>query len=236
MSPTDDSARRYVLGQMPADQTQAFEEEVFTTDEGFERLSMVEAALLDAYCRGELAESEDSALEERLLRSQGGQERLAFARALLVHVDQAEAVPMASTAARTPWFRWLVAGLGAVAAIAAVVLFSLSGPQPGDDGYTIRLKANALRDAGAKRLLVMPAKAPLGLRVELILEAGEKAPSFDITVRRDGQVVASFEEQPRAGQRVQLRVPAEVLTKGRFVLTLSPPGRDVVAYYEFDVP
>lgn len=112
----DQSARRYLLGELPEDEAAALEEACFTSQDAFERVRGVEDDLLDDYVAGDLAAGERQRLEARLLRSARQRERLTAARALHLAGGQ-----RSRSEARGP-VRWrsAVRLVGALAALALV--------------------------------------------------------------------------------------------------------------------
>jgi len=78
---TDEQLTRYLLGELPEEESAALEEEYFADDACFERLLALDDELVDDYVRGALPPSRRAQLERRL-RETGQWGRVQFARAV----------------------------------------------------------------------------------------------------------------------------------------------------------
>lgn len=74
--------RSYLLGELPEEEMDRLEQELFEDDELFDLCEALEADLLAAYDRGELTAAEKEQVRRRLASSPAGEERLALARSL----------------------------------------------------------------------------------------------------------------------------------------------------------
>jgi anti-sigma-K factor RskA len=74
--------RRYLLGQLSAEERQKIEERYFAESNAFEELITTEDDLIDSYARGQLSSSERQQFEQRYFSSPEGRSRVEFARAL----------------------------------------------------------------------------------------------------------------------------------------------------------
>lgn len=74
--------RRYLLGQLSAEEHQKFEDHYLADATTFEEVVAIENDLIDAYARGKLGGSEKQQFEERYRSSPGGKSRIEFAMAL----------------------------------------------------------------------------------------------------------------------------------------------------------
>lgn len=135
----DEHATRYLLGLLPSDERERWEESLLVDRHAFDSTLAAEDDLIDAYARGELGRRERAAFERSLLVREGTGARLAFASALATASARAaaeERLPVASDRRRQRRFgramRWaaaaaLIAGLGSGAAFLGVRSAELAG-------------------------------------------------------------------------------------------------------------
>lgn len=128
----DERATRYLLGLLPSDERESWEESLLLDRHAFEATLAAEDDLIDAYARGELGRRERAAFERSLLVRDGTGGRLAFAGALATATARAAAegrLPVASDRRRQRRFghalRWaaaaaLIVGLGSGAVFLGV--------------------------------------------------------------------------------------------------------------------
>lgn len=102
--PTDQEIVDYLLGDLAEPEHLRVEENLFTEDDFFERLSAVEHRLIDLYVLGQLSESERRRFEEKYLinprRRAAVEDSTRFIGLLDSYRDRQRAAP-------TPWWRWL---------------------------------------------------------------------------------------------------------------------------------
>jgi hypothetical protein len=125
---SDSLARRYLLGELAADERQSLEERLFTDDDWFAELQDAENDLLDSYAAGKLSGADREHVERLLLGSASQRQRVALVRPLL-NTLQSRA-PRSALPARAPilrpWHRFAVSALAAslVVSLAANALLS----------------------------------------------------------------------------------------------------------------
>jgi len=83
-----ETARRYLLGQMSQEEATEFESEFFADDDLFEEMSSLENDLIDSFVRGELSERERRQFETGYITCQARRENVEFARQLLTHIEE----------------------------------------------------------------------------------------------------------------------------------------------------
>ena len=111
MSPLDETrARRYLLGQLSAEEAAAVEDRYFGDGEALEQVWGVETDLVDAYVAGEVDPGDRSAFESHYLSSPLHRDRVASARAL-------RAATLGRAASPAPrrvgaWAGWLALAAG----------------------------------------------------------------------------------------------------------------------------
>jgi hypothetical protein len=150
MAALDDArVRRYLLGQMPEDEAEAFEGEYFASGEALEQVWGVEHDLVDAYVAGELGTEERAVFESHYLASPLHRDRVAAARALrAATAGPAERPPSRRAVARPPWLAlaaglllalgawWLKARPQPPAVVARVTPAAASVPTPATESST----------------------------------------------------------------------------------------------------
>jgi hypothetical protein len=116
----DERSSRYLLGEMPEAERDAFEEEYFARDDAFAELEAVEDDLVDAYSRGQLGPERRARFEERYVSEEGGQ-RVEFARALRALIEAERSAGTAPGKRRAS--RWTAWSAGLAAAALAALAF-----------------------------------------------------------------------------------------------------------------
>jgi hypothetical protein len=126
--------RRYLLGQLSAEERQKFEDRYFADASAFEEVVAIENDLIDSYARGELSGSEKGQFEQRYRSSPEGRSRIEFAMALctIVRSSQRRVEPENSRfwdlfqrpfGLGAPSLQW---ALGAVCVVLCVAVFFLT--------------------------------------------------------------------------------------------------------------
>jgi hypothetical protein len=213
MSPLDETrARRYLLGQLSAEDAAAVEDRYFGDGEALEQVWGVETDLVDAYVAGELEPGDRSAFESHYLSSPLHRDRVASARALRAATLERAAPPARQRAGA--WTGWLALAAGLLLAAWWVT-------RPG------RPSASVARNAPPSTASA-PAATPTSVESPL-------APATPVPRR---PVVAAFALSPvllRGGQPTPvLRIPAGTdelaiaLTGERPDGALSPARLDFV--------
>jgi hypothetical protein len=80
--PVDPRMTDYLLGRLPHADVESVREEIFASDEAWQRASAAEEELIDSYARGDLDAGLRALVEQRILSSEEGQRKLRMARAL----------------------------------------------------------------------------------------------------------------------------------------------------------
>src|SRR3982751_2331832 len=138
-STDDELLRRYLLGQLTAEEEDAVEGRLLAEDELFEQSEAIEADLLAEYARGGLAPAEGERGGQRLASSPQGRERLRRARSLnvLAAREQAAAVlPFVRRAApfQRPAVRWAAALAAGLLVVAGLIRLTPEPPPPPPPG------------------------------------------------------------------------------------------------------
>jgi hypothetical protein len=86
-----EAIRRYLLGQLPAEDASRLEERLLSEDAFYEELGIVEDELIDTYIGGGLSDSDRELFETHFLLADEHQQNVRFARHLKKYVSAAEA-------------------------------------------------------------------------------------------------------------------------------------------------
>jgi hypothetical protein len=118
--------RSYLLGTLPAQDTERIDELIFTDDDIAERLRVVENELVDSYARGKLSGDVLSKFESHYLIAPGHQQKVKTAQALRIYFNQAsepETVPSKSKHEFPFRTWWLTAAAVIVIGLSSYLLF-----------------------------------------------------------------------------------------------------------------
>jgi hypothetical protein len=97
----DDPMIRYLLGEIPDEERDRFEELYFQDNALHERLQALEEELVDSYVRGKLEGDRRRRFEQRYLATAEGRERVAFAQTLTEYISK---TPPKNQSAWHPWW------------------------------------------------------------------------------------------------------------------------------------
>jgi hypothetical protein len=251
---SDETIRRYLLGESPDDEAEALEALYFEDPRELERFRALEAELLDACARGALDPSLQALVERRYAQTPALAERLAFARALPKALRRGGARTSA-------WASPLAIAASTLLALATTGLLvdrarltrradtltaDARGQRERADALERALRERApheapppvalaldplLRDGGAEASL---ASTPGEVELRMRADAG-RFERFSITIDGpDGGAVWAGAGR-RDGGTVVVRVPGNLLAPGRYAVTLSGlglgPGPEVLHRY-----
>ncbi len=121
-------ALQYLLGKLPEQEAEEFEEQCFADDALFEETSALENDLIDSFVRGELPEAERQQFEKGYLVSPARRANVQFSRALAGHLSTVQPGKAVAKSKALPAFFSLQAWPArlAWAAIAVVVTAGIS--------------------------------------------------------------------------------------------------------------
>jgi anti-sigma factor RsiW len=113
MSESEQTIRRYLLGELSESEQSALEERYFTDPQIFNEVLKTESELVDGYVRGQLANEVRERFEQSYLAHPARSERVKFAAALTTRVDQKkEPVTGEQLTSGVSWWQRLLALLG----------------------------------------------------------------------------------------------------------------------------
>lgn len=109
----ENDCERYLLGTMPEQEQEHFEEQYFENDELFERFLAVKDGLIDAYARGELRADLRPQFEQHFLTTEPRRQRVEEARQFIKAINaSAPTVPVVEQTASDSWWHSVSATVG----------------------------------------------------------------------------------------------------------------------------
>lgn len=134
MSESEQTIRRYLLGELSESEQSALEEKYFTDPQIFNEVLQAESELVDSYVRGQLANNVRERFEQSYMAHPARNERVKFAAALTTRLDQKkEPVTREQLTLAVSWWQRLLALLGGqrptlrFAVALAILLIMLGG-------------------------------------------------------------------------------------------------------------
>jgi type II secretory pathway pseudopilin PulG len=110
MSESEQTIRRYLLGELPETEQSALEEKYFTDPQIFNEVLETESELVDDYVRGQLASEVRERFEQSYMAHPARSERVKFAAALATRLDQKkEPVTREQLTLAVSWWQRLLA-------------------------------------------------------------------------------------------------------------------------------
>lgn len=109
MSESEQTMRRYLLGELSESEQSALEEKYFTDPQVFDQVLKTESELVDAYARDQLSKETRERVEKYFMVHPARAERVKFATALTTRVDQS--VARSEKPETDSWWQGLLAAL-----------------------------------------------------------------------------------------------------------------------------
>jgi anti-sigma factor RsiW len=260
----DRELEAYLLGDLDDEARARTETAFFADDAVFVEVKQAEERLIERYLRGELSAAERTAFERHFAASPHRREQVEFQRALLALVAEGGARSAAAPPPRVdrrPGPRRAGLMIAASVFLSVVVWHlsrtvpstppvsvptsspsgSMSSTPPGDADVspaaapTLVLRPGQLRDRGRTPRLTIPATASEVLLQAVLADAAGTGPLAASLQTVEGRVI--WKGQVRAtGQLAVVAIPAQALTPGDYVLTLTRTDRvEMLAAYFFRV-
>ena len=111
MNESENTLRRYLLGELPEAEQTVLERKYFSDPRLFERLVEIECRLVDQHARGQLSAATRERFENYYLAHHDRRERARFAAALATKLGQVDEIMAPSAKATESWFAGLLAPL-----------------------------------------------------------------------------------------------------------------------------
>ncbi len=241
---TDEHIIAYLLGELPEEELEQFEDECFAQETWPAQLSLTEEDLIDAYLRGELTQEQRQRFERNYLITEARQQRVIMAAALLRHVDERQAVAKVTVATppteqtwvgrlRALWSNqaWALRATAALIVVAIIVgAWWLSRPRtPSTQTFatlTLTISGSNRADAAQAGKVNFPLPAS-ALRISLTLpERLPPAVRYRVELDKDNGETKPLEIVGQDAQSVSVLIPAPQLTRGQYALKLFATKAD----------
>ena len=242
---SDDSlsgnARRFLLGQLSAEETEQFEARVLGSEDVFGEVESAEDDLFDAFVRDELAPAERRAFLERFGDQQ---KRIDFARALDARVRDRNVLPHSRRKVSVRRFL-LAAAASIVIVIGAILAWRSRAVGPVDVATTAITTSTrispAITPSGAPAAVVASLEIALvgtrgdSQRPHLVLSAGtslvalgirinaaDRFPSYRVAIHNSqGSTVWSGPAPLASPGRLAVQIPASLFASGDYEIAVS---------------
>lgn len=232
----DERIVAYLLGELPEEQSERFEEECFAGEDWPEEVRAAEHDLVDAYLRKELTPEQHQHFEQNYLKSPERMKRVATAAALLGHVKTVAEVNSAGQ--RDGWPAWLEsfvalwrrqswamrAGLavGVVAVVVGAVWLARSRTGAPRSFATLTLTiAGSNRAEGTRPEVVRlpPGTDALRIYLKLPVEAAGAA-RYRVELEQEEGERSPVDIAGQEAGTLTVEIPADRLKRGEYALRL----------------
>lgn len=240
----DERIVAYLLGELPEEDSERFEEECFAGEDWPEEVRAAEHDLMDAYLRGDLTPEQHLHFERNYLTTEKRLKRVATAAALLHHVDAVVVEKSSAQKQAGPTLNWIQsfiavwhgqswamrAGLtvGVAAIVVGAVWFARSRPSQPRNFATLTLTiAGSNRAEGAQAGRVKLPPGADGLRIYLKLPgAAAGAARYRVELENEEGEKNPVVVAGRDGESVTVEIPTAQLKRGQYVLRTFAVGPD----------
>lgn len=235
---TDERIIAYLLGELPEEESEQFEDECFAQESWPAQISMGEEDLIDAYLRDELTREQRQHFEQRYLTTQARQERVIMAAALLRHVDERRPASQTTSAVETAAPTWAerfrvfrnsqsralraAASLGVITILAGILWLSFFRAPSPRTFATLNLRHSVSNRAESVQAgkITLPFKAD-ALRITLTLpEHLPPAVRYRVELENEDGKTQPLEVAGQDTQSVSVVMAAHQLERGMYALNL----------------
>lgn len=233
---TDERIVSYLLGELPEEESERFDEEFMAAGHLAEEIRLVEDDLVDAYLLGELTHEQRRHFEQNYL-TDARKERVARAAALLRHVNTlaAEQTPDPKPAGPT-WLKSFVVfaggrswapraglALALVAVVAGALWLIRSRTTSPKDFATLTLVAstdsNRAEGARARRIRLTPSVGALKLYLKLA-NSSATAARYRVDLLSEEGETNPVAVTGQDAESISVEIPAAQLARGQYALRL----------------
>jgi len=233
---TDERIFAYLLGELPEEEAERFEEECFAGEDWPDQIRPAEDDLIDAYLRGELAPEQRQHFEQNYLTTEARVKRVAMAAGLLRYINTRGAEEKSAPAREEPtWIKSFIAfwggrnwalRAGLAVGVAAVILggvwlFRARTRSPRVVAtLTLTINAGDNRAEGAQPEMVKLPPGAEALRVILKLPGHAAAAAYRVELLNEGGEASTPRVVGHDAESVTVEIPAAQLTHGEYALRL----------------
>jgi methionine-rich copper-binding protein CopC len=239
---TDERIIAYLLGELPEEESEQFEDECFAQEIWPAEVHLGEEDLIDAYLRDELTQERRQCFERHYLSTQARQERVVMAAAILRQVDECHDSSKTAFAVKhadptwTERFRsfWNSQGWALRAAVSFGIIAILAGTlwlsifrAPSPKTFAAITLAHSVNNR-AEGVQASKVKLPLNadaLRITLTLP--ERLPPsvrYRVELENEDGETRPLEIAGQDAQTVSVVIPSSQLERGQYALNLFATG------------
>jgi len=232
---TDERITAYLLEELTEQESEQFEEHCFAQDEWPKQLDAAEHDLIDAYLRDELASDRKRRFQERYLTTDARKARVLAAKTINeVLCQEAPAKVTFREKLQAFWRRSLVPQAAVAALVLVTVVIVILGPRSPRTFTQIELAmSSADRATGAQSEKVSVPLSTEALEIHLKLpEPSADTSGYSVQWENAYGQARELKIDSRDAQSVVVRIPANQLTPGKYLLRLSNKN-DVIGNYLF---
>ena len=233
---TDERIIAYLLEELPEEERERLEDEVFAEEEWPEQIDMAEDDLIEAYLRNQLTTERRRAFEQNYLVTEARQERVTMAAALLRCIDErnaalasgeVNAVSESGSAThsrafggRTSWAARAAAAVALVVIIAGAWWFLTPRPPRTFATLTLTLsQSNRAEGAAANQVKLAPTTEALHISLTLP-QPTPPAARYRVELENADGEKRAVEVADEDARSVQVVIPAAQLARGQYALKL----------------
>ncbi len=215
-----DTFRHYLLGGLAGEDLEAFEKRLLTDDEVFEELLAAEDDLVDEYAGGQLSKNERDEFEKHFLSTPERQHDLDFARTLQQFIKQktTQEKYWREVPASQAYLPRVAAAVLIISVIAALAYFYFRTPLR---IIAITLAPTVITRSEAPRATEVNLREADLLEVFLRLPEGfTPAANYRAELQNELGKTKTVSVTSQDSQSVAVQIPANELTRGRYILKL----------------
>ena len=232
---TDEHITAYLLEELTEQESEQFEEQCFAQDEWPDQLDAAEQDLIDAYLRNELTSDRKRRFKERYLTTDARKARVLAARTIH-QVLCPEALDKVTFREKFEafWRRSLVPQAAvAVLVLVAVVVVILAPRSQGTFTQIELAMSSSDRSTGVQQKIVSLPLSTEALEIHLKLpEPSADTTGYSVQWEDTNGHARELKIDSQDAQSLVVRIPANQLTPGQYILRLFKKG-DVMGDYFF---
>lgn len=235
---TDERIIAYLLGELPEEESEQFEDHCIAQERWPIEIRMGEEDLIEAYLRDELTQERRQRFEQHYLTTPARRERFIMAAALLRHVDERHSVSKRALAVEPAdrawperfrafwnsqnWALRAAVSLGVIAIIVVALWLSFFRTPPPKTFATL----NLFHSVNNRAVGVQASKVPFPLKADALkisLMLPERLPpavSYRVELENEDGVTWPMKIAEQDAQSILVVIPASQLARGQYALNL----------------